>query len=230
MTSAHSNSHLPAKPSDSAVERSQKCALQKDVLIWLEDKGLGWSRCTAESTGSNFVRALTDVLWYLDGHFATLASRGCPIPQAFELFSDYNQPTRSKHHKRDAENLNAVALDSHSCLLNEFILCPWLNSSSWKAVRDTLADSLHKYAEYLKRKNLENQSKLDPVRSPIDAEHYTFIGKSTWIKPATEAEFKALQMQLDKEETFSPVFVNDYAPANQRYSSPSVDKTLLLCR
>ena len=139
MASAHSNFHLPAKPSDRAVERSQKWALQKDVLIWLEDKGLGWSRCTAESTGVKFVTALTDILWYLDGHLATLTSRGCPIPQAFQLFSGYNQPSKSKHRKRDAENLSVVALDSHSCLLNEFLLCPWLNSSSWKSVRAVCA-------------------------------------------------------------------------------------------
>ena len=228
MASARCNSHLPAKPSDKAIERSQKYALQRDILHWFEERGLGWARCAAESTGSKFVAALTDILWYLDGHFTTFCSRGCPIPQSFQLFSGYNQPSKSKHRKRDPDNLSAAVLDSHSCILNEFALHPWLNSSSWKPVRAdicVLADSLHKYAEYLKCKNSEvqeNHNKLTPVRLPSDAEHFTFIRKSSWIKPAIEAEYRPLQIQLDREEQFVPVFVNDYTPADQRYAGSSI--------
>lgn len=111
------NSHLPAQPSDRAVERSQKSALTRDILLWLRDKGLGWSRRAAESTGAQFVAALTEILWNVDGHFATFSGRACPIPQEFVLFSGYNQPSKSKHRRRDAKNLSAAVLDSHSNLL-----------------------------------------------------------------------------------------------------------------
>ncbi len=136
MASARSNSHLLPQPSDKAVERSQKFALKRDILLWLRDKGLGWSRDSAESTGAQFVGALTEILWNLDGHSATFSSRACPIPQEFELLSVYNQPSKSKHRRRDAENLSAASvLNLHSSLLNEFALHPWLNSTSWKPVR-----------------------------------------------------------------------------------------------
>lgn len=222
MASARDNSHLPAQPSDKAIERSQKFALKRDILLWLQDKGLGWSRDAAESTGAQFVAALTEILWCLDGHSATFSSRACPIPPEFELFSGYNQPSKSKHRRRDAENLSAVVLDSHSSLLNGFALHPWLNATSWKQVRAAicaLSESLYKYTEYLKRKNLEvqdNHDKRVPVRSPSNAESYTFIKKSSWVRPALAAEFKPLQTQLDNEEQFVPVFVNEFAPTNQR--------------
>jgi len=147
MVSARNHSHLSAQPSDKAVERSGKFALKKDILLWLQDKGLGWSRDAVESTGAQFVTALTEIFWYLDGHSATFSSRACPIPPEFELFSGYNQPSKSKYRKCDAENLSAAVLDSHSSILNGFALHPWLNSTSWKQVRATvcsLSESLYK--------------------------------------------------------------------------------------
>ena len=223
MASARSgNSHLPAHPSDRAVERSQKFALKRDILLWLQDRGLGWSRDAAESTGAQFVAALTEILWTLDGHSTAFSHRACPIPQEFVLFSGYNQPSKSKHRRRDAENLSAAVLDSHSSLLNEFMLHPWLNATSWKQVRaalSVLADSLYKYAEYLKQKNLEvqaNHNKVLPVRSPREAERFTLIRKATWVTPALEVDFKPLQIRLNTEKLFVPVFVNEFAPANQR--------------
>lgn len=122
------------------------------------------------------------------------------------------------------ENLSAEVLDSHSSLLNSFALQPWLNSTSWTSVRSAvlcmLAESLYKYAEYLKQKNIEvqeNHGKLVPIRSSNDAECYTFIKKAMWIKPANLAQFKPLQNQLDSKEPFDPVFLNEFAPANRRY-------------
>lgn len=125
--SSRSSSHLPTPPSDKAVERSQKCALKRDILTWLGDKKLGWSRDSAESTGTQFVGALTEILWNLDGHSATFSSHACPIPQEFDLLSGYNQPSKSKHRKRNVENLSVAVLDPHSSILNEFALQPWLN-------------------------------------------------------------------------------------------------------
>lgn len=222
MSSARRQSLLPAYPSDKAVSRSQKFALKKEILLWLHDNELGWSQNAVDSVGTEFVAALTDVLWYLDGHASTLSSRACSMPQLFERFSGFNQPSKSKHRKRDPDNLSAAVLDSHSNILNGFALHPWLNSVSWKEVSSavcTLAEALHKYAEYLNQKNLEvqgNHEKRVPVRSVGDAESYMFIPKSTWMKPADASKLQPLQSKLDAVEPFEPVFVNDFAPTNQR--------------
>lgn len=41
--------------------------------------------CRVDSSGKNFINALTDVLWCIDGHEKTLASRACSIPKDLEV-------------------------------------------------------------------------------------------------------------------------------------------------
>ena len=222
LMSAAKARYLPSPPSDKAMEKSKKMVLKKDVIDWLHAKDVGWSSDVADSTGADFVTALSEALWYVDGHFDTLRARACPVPSDFEQFSGYNQPERSKHRRRIADNLSSAVLDSHSAILNKLAMYPWFNSASWKPVREVvcaLADSLFKYAKYLQEKNLEvqdNHGKLTPVRSNSEAESYTFIKKAVWVKPDIISEFRALQKQLDDAEELEPIFVNDFSPANQR--------------
>ena len=138
MASSRNRSCLPTSPSDRAIERSQKLALKNDILRWLRSKQLGWSPDEANTVGNQFVSALTDILWYIDGHITTFAARSCSIPEEFQKFSGYNEPTRSKNRKRETYNLNAQLLDSHSTVLNQFLLHPWLNSVCWKHVKSLL--------------------------------------------------------------------------------------------
>ena len=106
--------------------------------------------------------------------------------------------------------------------MNNFVLQPWLNTSVWKSIRTAvcgLAESLYKYAAYLKEKNLEiqrNHEKVVPVRSNSNAESYILIKKAIWTKPEFIVEFKSLQNELDRASDFELIFVNDLAPANQR--------------
>ena len=222
MASSRNHSCLPALPSERAMERSKKFALKNDILRWLQSKQLGWSPDIANSVGNQFVAALTDILWYIDGHVPTFSARACSIPEEFQQFSGYNEPTKSKHRKRDTDNLSAQVLDSHSTVLNGFLLHPWMNSASWKLMKTslaTLADSLHKYAEYLHHKNQEvqeNHMMSTPVRSRSQAESVQFIKKSTWVKPELSTRYQSLQSSLNREDSFVPIFLDDYAPSNQR--------------
>ena len=160
---------LPPFPSEKSIERSRKFALRNDVLLWLQESNLGWSRDFAFSVGAAFVTALTDSLWYIDGHMATLDGRACTVPQEFRRFQGYNQPEKNKHRKRIVENLNCTSLDLYSSILNNFVLQPWLNTSVWKSIRTAvcgLAESL----AYLKEKIQRNHEKVVPVRSNSNAE------------------------------------------------------------
>ena len=122
MTASQRANFLPEQPTDRAVERSRKIALKKDVILWLQENDVGWSRDTANSMGSDFVNELADCLWYIDGHSASLDSRACTLPQEFRHFEGYNKPEKSKHRKRDLENLSVTTLDQHCNLLNSFII------------------------------------------------------------------------------------------------------------
>lgn len=50
-------------------------------MLWLLDKGLGWSRDVAESNGAQFVSALTEIFWNLDGHIATFSGHPASPPR-----------------------------------------------------------------------------------------------------------------------------------------------------
>ena len=132
LMSAAKARYLPQPPSEKAIEKSKKFMIKKYLILWLEKKGLGWSQDRANYIGAEFVMGLIDALWYVDGHFTTLNDQACPIPQEFDQFVSYNQSERSKHRRRNAENLNATVLDSQSGVLNRFAMQLWLNSTSWK--------------------------------------------------------------------------------------------------
>jgi hypothetical protein len=124
----------------------------------LQDKKLGWTADLVHSIGANFVAALTDCSWCIDGHIDKMANRSCSIPKQFLQFQGYNNPEKSKHRRRDVDNLSASVLDTHASVLNSFLLQLWLDSSVWKPMKGAvcdLADAVSKYAAYLQQKNVE---------------------------------------------------------------------------
>lgn len=219
---------LPTIPSDQAVQRSRKCGLKKDLITWLHDKKLGWTADLVHSTGANFVAALTDCLWYIDGHIDTMVSRSCSIPKQFLQFQGYNNPEKSKHRRRDTENMSASVLDTHASVLNSFLLQPWLDSSTWKPMKGAvcdLADAVSKYAAYLQEKKIEvqeNHQSLVPVRPASDAESCVFVQGARWVQPSFVACYKALQNHLDAADVFQPILLNDFAPADTRYENTCI--------
>ena len=58
----------------------------------LEKNNLGWSRDAVDDVGANFIAALTDCLWYIDGHqtkestLAVIKRGNCPSSSVKERF------------------------------------------------------------------------------------------------------------------------------------------------
>ena len=217
--------HLPPFPSDVAMNRSKKECLKKDVLMMLQDKGLGWTTFSLPSVGENFVNTLTNSLWYLDGHYRALEDRFCHVPSIFKLFEGYNTPEKSKHRRKDAANLSAAILDSYSTTLNQLLLHPCFDHEKWKLMKKSvgdLAECMTKYALYLHRQNLvmqKNHSALSVIRSVSDCESICIVQASVWTKPEVATKYKTLIDELSKKCFFEPVLVNDFAPINARYYS-----------
>ena len=55
-------------PNRIAEPRNKKESLYNDVLDLLDSKSVKWRTTEIESSGKNFVQALTNCLWYIDGH------------------------------------------------------------------------------------------------------------------------------------------------------------------
>ena len=81
--------------------------LYNDLVKLLKDESLGWYGRCYESIGSGFIKALTDLLWYIDPHHEKLKSQSCNIPKIFlslsqyKIKSSYNLFYYAKKHKKD---------------------------------------------------------------------------------------------------------------------------------
>ena len=100
-----------------------------------------------------------------------------------------------------------MVLDTHTSVLNSFLLQPWLDSSTWKPMKGAvcdLADAMSKCAAYLQQKNIEIQyRKITEVWQ--------------WVQPSHVACYRVLQNHLDAADIFQPILLNEFAPADTRY-------------
>jgi len=67
-------------------ERNKKDKLYNRIIQYLEKEGLYWKTDEVISSGTNFVKSLFEMLWYIDGHHSTISSYGYQIPACFEEF------------------------------------------------------------------------------------------------------------------------------------------------
>ena len=213
---------LPSPPSVAGQQRNGKLAMRAGIRRWLDENHLGWSPDIADSMGKDFINAFTEVLWCIDGHEGTLAARACQVPKDLEVLLGYNKPEKSKHRRKDIANLSCDILDHHVSTLNHFLLHSWTRSAIWTPVRKIIMQllaSLCSYVKYLKQKNAEmkkNHSMSLPVRNIVDSVLYTSIKAAVWVRPSLAAKYAPLESILLTQDFFTPVFVNDYAPADVR--------------
>ena len=75
---------------DNPKNRKQK--LRNDVLDLFDQNSMVFKHSEVASVGEQVVQALTNTLWYVDGHHEVLKSRACEIPTVFNGFVGYNIP------------------------------------------------------------------------------------------------------------------------------------------
>ena len=74
-----------------------------DIVKWLKSIGVCWAtQLDANSPGKEFIKALRDALWYVDGHWNTLRDQGCEIPETLrrQFPEGYNTPEKWKGRKK----------------------------------------------------------------------------------------------------------------------------------
>src|SRR5271154_3301596 len=152
--------------------------LYNDLIKLLEIKSLGWYGSAHESIGGSFIKALADLLWYVDPHHEKLISRNCIIPEIFlslqqyKIKSSYNLFYYTGKHKK--EQLKQEMLAAHVKTLEHFVTQPWISQESWKSfISNTfeLCHNIRKYATYLKSVNDEmvlNHLRNEPIRSLLN--------------------------------------------------------------
>ena len=144
-----------AKTPSLTQERNKKDKLYNAVVENVKHHGLQWRSDEVESIDVNFVKSLTEVLWYIDGHHDSFSSRGHQIPSYFSEFQGFNVPELSKHRKRATCNMSAATLEALAQKLFRLLQASYFMRDGWgimKAECENLAHSLQKYAQMLQEK------------------------------------------------------------------------------
>ena len=133
-------------------KEQKKDKLFNDLIELVVELKLKWRSPRTDCTP--FLKKLTNLLWYIDGHHGTIAEKSSAIPDIFSPFQGYNCPEVSKHRKRAKDNLKREELESYSLFLQEAIHASWMQPfKEFRSSVEGLRDSLCGYTSYLLSKS-----------------------------------------------------------------------------
>ena len=197
-------------------ERTRKDKLYNAVVENLKNRGLQWRSDEVESSGVNFVKSLTEVLWYIDGHHATFSSRGYQIPPCFADFQGFNIPEVSKHRKRAACNMSAATLEALAQKLFRLLQANYFLREGWSIMRgecEELAHSVQMYAQTLQEKNKAMKtvhSSPTPWRSIAKGLDLFFLKPTRSLPP----ELIEISSRVAEVGPYCKVDLHSYLPIN----------------
>ncbi len=155
------------------LERTSKDRLFNDLIQLMKDINVKWS--DPKAFGVPFLKKLTEILWYIDGHHHTIAESAPPIPSVFSTFTGYNCPEKYKHRKRTQDNLRSSEFSFHSLTLCDFVQASWFKKDQFKQLRqatEALIVCLQSYASFLQEKlkyqKLHHNSTMHEDLSHVD--------------------------------------------------------------
>ena len=116
---------------DSIPEKNKRDRLYNDILQLMQSKQLKLRHDEIQSFGARLVRALRDTLWHVDGHHKAFSQRSTSLPTAFESFSGYNCPQKTKHRKRELRNLSGDFLHDQASELGFYCIHSYTLHDWW---------------------------------------------------------------------------------------------------
>ena len=94
------------------------------VIDMLEEVKAGWAPDSVDTIGENFVRQLSNTLWYLDPHHEKFLSRSIHLPSELDKFQGFNDWRRKKIKQ---PTLSSADLDCHIQDLSGILSQPWIS-------------------------------------------------------------------------------------------------------
>lgn len=184
-----------------------------------------------EDIGCQFVQALTDALWYIDGQYNKFDSRSkhgtvLPIPAMFLRFNKGDDSNRGGYNdwvakKKKPPQLNRKDIIEHRDRLIALISHPRICTNQWKGVRSELerfVKSLQDYAHYLKE-NLahseERHHSTQPLRSfDVNIESREIPTSKAPIKPI----YAKLLCCLEEMGYYDPIVIDTSLSAADKFA------------
>ena len=98
---------LPPKINKEKLTSTER--MENDLLSIMEELGCGWQ--VHNESGGKVLKAIRDVLVYIQHAHEKFADRGCKIPKEFEKFKDYKnlEKLHRKQHSITSERLTELA-------------------------------------------------------------------------------------------------------------------------
>jgi hypothetical protein len=196
--------------------------LYNDLIKLLEAESLGWNSGSYESIGSGFVKALADLLWYIDPHHEKLNSRSCKIPDIFlslpqyKIKSFYNLFYHTGKHKK--ESLKRENLENHLKSIEHFVSQPWASQENWKLFISNVFELYHNiqsymsYLESVNNKMILNHLKNEPVRNLLDNITLEIRNKERNFNQ----KFKSISDLLHDSDFYELHLLDNYLPQNRK--------------
>ena len=196
--------------------------LYNDLIKLLEIESLGWYGESYKSIGSSFIKALTDLLWYIDPHHEKLNLRNCNIPETFlslpqyKINSSYNLFYYTGKHKK--EQLKREKLEDYLKVVEHFIVQPWASQEYWKSFISNIFELCHnvrKYISYLELVNNDmvlNHSKNEPIRNLMDNVTLEIRNKQRNFNQ----KFKDISNLLCDSDFYELHLLDNYLPNDKR--------------
>lgn len=201
--------------------RTGKQRLSNSVITFLLERNCCWRGSDeVASQGQNFVGALTDALWNMDGHHHVFSNQSIAVPSIFLNFVGYNRSELSKHRKRTASNMSGSVLRSLSSHLFHCLQSSYWNRQHWTLLKgdvEQFAQALGGYADYLEKslkKTKLNHSLTSPVRELSDNLCFQFL--PICDSASSPPVYTALHHELEEVPSYHHVSVEGFSPTEYR--------------
>jgi hypothetical protein len=209
--------------------------LYNDLVKLLKDKSLGWYGESYESIGSGFIKALTDLLWYIDPHHEKLKLRSCLIPEIFLLLSQYKIKSSynlfyyTGNHKK--EQLKREKLEDYLKAIEHFVIQPWASQENWKSFISNvfeLCQTIRKYISYLESVNngmILNHLRNEPTRNLLDNITLEIRNKQKNFN----LKFKDISDLLHNSDFYELHFLDNYLPQDKKVRYEFINELNIDC-
>ncbi|GES77507.1 hypothetical protein GLOIN_2v1482475 [Rhizophagus clarus] len=209
--------------------------LYNDLVKLLKVESLGWYGEHYESTGSGFIKALADLLWYVDPHHEKLKLRCYVIPEIFlslsqyKIKSSYNLFYYAGKHKK--EQLKREKLEDHLKAIIHFVTQLWAGQEYWKSFISNIFELCHnirKYVSYLESVNNEmitNHSRSEPTQNLLD----NITLEIRYKQKNFNLKFKAISDLLQNSDFYELHLLNNYLPQDKKVRYEFINELQVNC-
>lgn len=218
--------HLPSRHDPI---HNNKQLLFNDVCAMLLEKNVGFMADEVDGVGRQFVQALSDALWYIDGQYHKFDSR-CkhgkvpPMPAMFARFDKGDDRNKGGYNdwtakKQKPPQLDRKELIEHGDRILTILSHPRLCRTQWKEIRNEVegfAKCLKIYGDEMKAsldRSEARHSSLHSLRTPdVNSESRDILASKLPMKLI----YARLMGRLESTDYYNPVLVDTYLSATDK--------------